>query len=127
MQTGNQYIPDVRLIFFILYISTKFQLSYKLVELSHTPEGVKPENFAYFDKYLEFCDTSISFFFFNFINFNTELNDLRKLICLRKKLKFLLKEFSVYKVVENLVENGRHCHAVAPMTSYICYQNNNGV
>ena len=39
-----------------------------------------------------------------------ELNDLRKIICL-KKLKYLLKEFQ-FIVIENLVEHGRHCALV---------------
>ena len=34
---------------------------------------------------------------------NTELNDLRLIICLR------IERVSVCKVIENLVEHGRHC------------------
>ena len=37
---------------------------------------------------------------------NTELNDLRNIICLRKK--FSVERISVYKVTENLVEHSRH-------------------
>ena len=38
---------------------------------------------------------------------NTELNDLSKIICLRKTL-VSVERISVYKVIENLVEHGRH-------------------
>ena len=38
---------------------------------------------------------------------NTELNDLRKIICLRKNL-FLLKEFQFIKSLKNLVEHMLH-------------------
>ena len=38
---------------------------------------------------------------------NTELNDLRKIICLRKTYIFV-ERISVYKVTENLLEHGRH-------------------
>ena len=61
-----------------------------------------------------------------------ELNDLRKIICL-KKLKYLFKEFQ-FIVIENLVEHGRHCltcsnkvsmtHAFVLVTSEICYHSN---
>ena len=36
-----------------------------------------------------------------------ELNDLRKIICLRKNLSFCsVERISVYKVIENLMEHG---------------------
>ena len=38
---------------------------------------------------------------------NTELNDLRKIICLRKTY-ILVERISVYKVTENLLEHDRH-------------------
>ena len=39
---------------------------------------------------------------------NTELNDLRKIICLRKNLGFSVDRISVYKVNEILIKHGRH-------------------
>ena len=61
--------------------------------------------------------------------YNTELNDLNKIICLRK-ISVSVERISVYKVIENLAEHGKHClpcstkffiifilHASTPMTS----------
>ena len=45
------------------------------------------------------------------ILYNTELNDLRKIICLRKT-KVSVERISVHKVIENLVEMPDNvCHA----------------
>ena len=41
-------------------------------------------------------------------NINTELNDLRKIICLRKS-EGSVKRFSVCDVIENLSERGMRC------------------
>ena len=41
-------------------------------------------------------------------NLNTELNDLRKMICLRKT-QVSVERISVYKIIESLVQHGRHC------------------
>ena len=41
---------------------------------------------------------------------NTELDDLRKMICLRKT-SISVERISVYKVIENLVEDDIVCHA----------------
>ena len=40
--------------------------------------------------------------------YNTELNDLRKRVCLRKS-KLSVESISGYNVIENLAEHGIHC------------------
>ena len=40
--------------------------------------------------------------------FNTELNDLRKIICLRKSEDYILNK-TVSDISEKLVEHGIHC------------------
>ena len=64
---------------------------------------------------------------------NTELKDLRKIICLPKS-EVSVETISVCNVIENLTEHGRklaehgiHCHSChdpTPMMSKICYCNN---
>ena len=48
---------------------------------------------------------SLSCFYANDV---TELNDWRKMICLRK-IKIFVERILIYKVIENLVEHGRRC------------------
>ena len=49
--------------------------------------------------------------------FNTELNDLRKIICLRKT-KVSVERILVYKVIENLVEFCLPCFTIFSMKLY---------
>ena len=41
--------------------------------------------------------------------YNTELNNLRKIICLRKSEVYVIKKQKVSNVIEKLVEHGIHC------------------
>ena len=49
---------------------------------------------------------------------NTELNDLRKIICLKKKSENSVERISVCNVTENLVE---HWHTLSAMLLYQCH------
>ena len=57
------------------------------------------------------------------MNYNTEINDLRIIICLRKS-EVIVEKISVCNVIEKLMEHGMFCHAPVPMMSYICYRGN---
>ena len=55
-----------------------------------------------------FDDNSEINFSFPFNIYNTESNDLRKIICLRKS-EVTVGRISVCNVIENLAEHGIHC------------------
>ena len=55
---------------------------------------------------------------------NRVLKDLScTIICVRKP-EFFVDGISVFNVIEILVEHGTICHALEPMTYYICYHSN---
>ena len=60
-----------------------------------------------------------------FVNaLNTELNDLRIIICLRKS-EVTVKRSSVCNVTKNWLSMAyTDCHTPMPMMSYICFRSN---